>query len=48
VLPTVAKWFVLDARGTMDSGLQVRAALKCVTPYVLAGMLHVVDYKGTL
>ena len=46
--PIVAKWFVLDARGTMDSGLQVRAALKCVTPYVLARVLYVVGYKGVL
>jgi hypothetical protein len=36
VLPTVARWFVLDARETMDSCVQVRAALRCVTPYVLA------------
>jgi hypothetical protein len=48
VLPTVAKWFVLDARGTMDSGLQVRAALKCVTPYVLARVFYLVVYKRVL
>jgi hypothetical protein len=36
VLPTVARWFVLDARETVDSCVQVRAALRCVTPYVLA------------
>jgi hypothetical protein len=36
VLPTVARWFVLDARETVDSCIQVRAALRCVTPYVLA------------
>jgi hypothetical protein len=35
VLPTVALWFVLDARETVDSRVQVRAALRCVTPYVL-------------
>jgi hypothetical protein len=26
VLPTVARWFVLDARETMDNFIQVRAA----------------------
>jgi hypothetical protein len=36
VLPTVARWFVLDAREAVDSCVQVRAALRCVTPYVLA------------
>jgi hypothetical protein len=36
VLPTVAQWFVLDARETVDNCVQVRAALRCVTPYVLA------------
>jgi hypothetical protein len=36
VLPTVARWFTLDARETMDNFVQVRAALRCVTPYVLA------------
>jgi hypothetical protein len=35
VLPTVARWFVLDARETVDSCVQVRDALRCVTPYVL-------------
>jgi hypothetical protein len=39
VLSTVAQWFVPDARETVDNGLQVRAALKCVTPYVLARVL---------
>jgi hypothetical protein len=48
VLPTVAKWFVPDARETVDNGLQVRAALKCVIPYVLARMLYVTGYKGAL
>jgi hypothetical protein len=36
VLSTVARWFVLNARETVDSCVQVRAALRCVTPYVLA------------
>jgi hypothetical protein len=36
VLSTVARWFLLDARETVDSFVQVRAALRCVTPYVLA------------
>jgi hypothetical protein len=35
VLPTVARWFVLDARETVDNFVQVRAALRCVIPYVL-------------
>jgi hypothetical protein len=35
VLPTVDQWFVLDARETVDGCVQVRAALRCVTPYVL-------------
>jgi hypothetical protein len=48
VLPTVARWFVLGAREIVDSGVQVRAALRCVTPYVLARMLYVVGYKGAL
>jgi hypothetical protein len=36
VLLTVARWFVLVARETVDSCVQVRAALRCITPYVLA------------
>jgi hypothetical protein len=36
VLPTVARWFMLDARETVDSCVQVQAALRCITPYVLA------------
>jgi hypothetical protein len=36
VLPTVVQWFMLDAREAVDSCVQVRAALRCVTPYVLA------------
>jgi hypothetical protein len=48
VLPTVARWFVLGAREIVDSDVQVRAALRCVTPYVLAGMLYAMGYKGAL
>jgi hypothetical protein len=48
VLSTVARWFVLNAREIVDSCVQVRAALRCVTPYVLAGMLYAVGYKGAL
>jgi hypothetical protein len=36
VLPTVARWFALDAREIVDNFVQVRAALRCVIPYVLA------------
>jgi hypothetical protein len=39
---------MLDAREAVDSGLQVRAALRRVTPYVLARVLYVVGYKGVL
>jgi hypothetical protein len=35
VLSTVARWFVLNAQEAVDSCVQVRAALRCVTPYVL-------------
>jgi hypothetical protein len=48
VLSTVARRFVLNARETVDNCVQVRAALRCVTPYVLAGMLYVAGYKGAL
>jgi hypothetical protein len=48
VLSTVAQWFVPVARETVDNGLQVWAALKCVTPYVLVRMLYVVGYKVVL
>jgi hypothetical protein len=48
VLSTVARWFVLNTREIVDSCVQVRAALRCVTPYVLAGMLYAVGYKGAL
>jgi hypothetical protein len=34
-LSTVARWFVLVARETVDSCVQVRATLRCATPYVL-------------
>jgi hypothetical protein len=39
VLPTVARWFVPDARETVDNFVQVRAALRRVIPYVLAWIL---------
>jgi hypothetical protein len=48
VLPTVARWFVLGARELADNDVQVRVALRCVTPHVLAGMLYVVGYRGAL
>jgi hypothetical protein len=48
VLPTVARWFVLGAREIVDNDVQVRAALRCVIPYVLAGMLYAMGYKGAL
>jgi hypothetical protein len=47
VFPTVARWFVLDARESVDKCVQVRAALRCVIPYVLERMLYVVGYRGT-
>jgi hypothetical protein len=46
VLPTVAQWFMPDARETVDNFVQVRAALRRVIPYVLAWILYVVGYKG--
>jgi hypothetical protein len=39
VLATVARWFVPDARETVDNFVQVRAGLRHVIPYVLAWML---------
>jgi hypothetical protein len=48
VLPTAARWFVLGAREIVDNDVQVRAALRCVTPYVLARVLYVMGYKGVL
>jgi hypothetical protein len=48
VLPTVARWFVPDARETVDDFVQVRAALRRVIPYVLVWILCVVGYKGVL
>jgi hypothetical protein len=48
VLPTVAQWFVLGAREIVDNDVQIRTALRCVTPYVLAGMLYAMSYKGAL
>jgi hypothetical protein len=48
VLSTVVQWFVLVARETTYNDLQVRAALKCVIPYVLARVLYMVSYKVIL
>jgi hypothetical protein len=48
VLSTIARWFVLDARETVDNSLQVRTALRCVTPYVLSRVLYVVSYNRIL
>jgi hypothetical protein len=48
VLPTVARWFVLGAREIVDNDVQVQAALRCVTPYVLARVLYVMGYQGVL
>jgi hypothetical protein len=48
VLPTVARWFVLDAREIVDNDVQVQAALRCVTPYALARVLYVMSYRGVL
>jgi hypothetical protein len=48
VLSIVARRFVLSAREVVDSCVQVWAALRCVTPYVLAGMLYAVGYKRAL
>jgi hypothetical protein len=45
VLSTVVQWFVLVAREMADNDLQVRAALKYVTPYVPARVLYMVSYK---
>jgi hypothetical protein len=39
LLLTVTQWFVRDAQGMTDGFLQVRAALRCVTPYFLAWIL---------
>jgi hypothetical protein len=48
VLSTVARWFVPGAREIVDNDVQVRAALRCVTPYVLVGVLYAMGYKGAL
>jgi hypothetical protein len=48
VLPTIARWFVPDAREKVDNFVQVRAALRCVTTYVLVWIFCVVGYKGVL
>jgi hypothetical protein len=47
VLPTVSRWFVLGAREIVDNDVQVRAALRCVTPYVLAGMIYAMSLQGS-
>jgi hypothetical protein len=47
VLPTVARWFMPDARETVDNCVQARAALRRVIPYVLERMFYVVVYRGT-
>ena len=48
VLPTVARWFVLGARETMDNFIQVRAAWRGVTPYFLVWIFMWWDYRGIL
>jgi hypothetical protein len=48
VLPTVARWLMPDARETVDNLVQVWAALRCVTPYVLVWIFYVVGYRGVL
>jgi hypothetical protein len=48
MLPTVARWFVPDARETVDNLVQVWAALRCVTPYVLEWIFYVAGYRGVL
>jgi hypothetical protein len=48
VLPIVARWFVLDAREIVDNDVQVRAALRCVTPYILERVFYVMGYRGVL
>jgi hypothetical protein len=48
VLLTVARWFMPDARETVDNLVQVQVALRCVTPYVLMWIFCVVGYKGVL
>jgi hypothetical protein len=48
VLPTVARWFVLNAREIVDNFIQVQAALRGVTPYVLVWIFYVVGYRGVL
>jgi hypothetical protein len=47
VLPTVARWFVLGAREIVDNDVHVQAALRCITPYVLAGMLYEMSLQGS-
>jgi hypothetical protein len=45
---TVARWFVPDARETVDDLIQVRATWRCVIPYILEWIFYVVDYKRIL
>jgi hypothetical protein len=37
-----------DARETVDNLVQVRAALRCVTPYFLVWIFYVAGYRGVL
>jgi hypothetical protein len=48
VLPTVARWFMPDAREIVDNLVQVRAALRCVIPFVLVWIFCLVGYKRVL
>jgi hypothetical protein len=48
VLPTVARWFVLNARETVDNFIQVWATWIGVTPYFLVWIFYVVGYRGVL
>jgi hypothetical protein len=48
VLSTVARWFVLDARETVDNFIQVRAAWRGVIPYFRVWIFYVVGYRGVL
>jgi hypothetical protein len=48
VLPTVARWFVLDAREAVDNFIQVQAAQRGITHYFLVWIFYVVGYRGVL
>jgi hypothetical protein len=48
MLLTVARWFVLGARETMDNFIQVRAAWRGGTPYFLVWIFMWWDYRGIL